>query len=363
MDVAIELRHVNKRFGDVIAVNDVNLTIYRNEFFSILGPSGCGKTTTLRMLAGFEEPTSGEILINGKPVNGVPAFKREANMIFQHLALFPHMDVYDNIAFGLRMKGVPKADIKERVGRALDLVELPQMASRRVKQLSGGQQQRVAIARALVNEPAVLLLDEPLGALDLKLRQQMQVELKELQERIGTTFVYITHDQSEALTMSNRLGVMRGGKLEQIGTTEEVYEHPKTLFVANFIGDNNVLRGNVCAIEPAMIAIDCQGLVIQAERTKNAAVEKTITMGQSLALSIRPLRMQVGEQARGADNHFQGRILEASYTGDIIDYRVELPGGNLVSVKVVTSGQTKYGVGDSVDVGWSREHAVLVHPE
>jgi spermidine/putrescine transport system ATP-binding protein len=239
----------------------------------------------------------------------------------------------------------------------LDLVELPQMASRRIKQLSGGQQQRIAIARALVNEPAVLLLDEPLGSLDLKLRQQMQVELKKLQERIGTTFVYITHDQSEALTMSNRLGVMRGGKLEQVGTTEEVYEHPKTLFVANFIGDNNVLHGNVCAIEPATISIDCQGLVIQAARTMAAA------MGQSIALSIRPLRIQVGEEASAVDNHFRGRIVEATYTGDIIDYRVELPGGNRVSVKVVTGGQTKHGVGDSVEVGWNREHAVLVLPE
>ncbi len=357
MDVAIELRNVTKQFGEVFAVDNISLTIYRNEFFSILGPSGCGKTTTLRMLAGFEEPSRGEIYINGKLVNGIPAHKREANMIFQHLALFPHMDVYDNIAFGLRMKGVGKAEIKERVGRVLDLVELPQMASRRIKQLSGGQQQRIAIARALVNEPAVLLLDEPLGALDLKLRQQMQVELKKLQERIGTTFVYITHDQSEALTMSNRLGVMRAGILEQVGTTEEVYEHPKTMFVANFIGDNNVLEGKVCAVAPGTVRIDCNGLIVEAERAE------AVTVGQAAGLSVRPLRIRMGAEIGAAENHFRGKVLDVTYTGDIIDYRIELAGGNRVSVKTLTGREHKHSAGDEVEVGWDREHGVVIVQE
>ena len=357
MDVAIELRRVVKRFGDVIAVNAISLTIYRNEFFSILGPSGCGKTTTLRMLAGFEHPTSGEIYINNTRVDSVPAYKRDANMIFQHLALFPHMDVYDNVAFGLRMKHVAKTEIRDKVRRALDLVELPGMDTRRIRQLSGGQQQRVAIARALVNEPAVLLLDEPLGMLDLKLRQQMQVELKKLQERIGTTFVYITHDQNEALTMSDRMGVMRAGTLQQVGTCEQVYERPKTLFVANFIGDSNVLKGTVMSFDASTLKVDCNGLAVLAARTGDVA------QGKAVALSVRPLRIHLGTEAAGCDNQFTGIVGEMTYTGDMIDYRVDLAGGNRVGVKALTGGQTKYELGDAVEVGWNKEHAVVVLPD
>src|SRR5918994_1247319 len=246
---AIELVSVEKEFTagghDVRAVEHVDLRIAEGEFFSLLGPSGCGKTTTLRMIAGFEEPTSGQILLHGRDMVGVPPFRRDVNMVFQQYALFPHMDVFENVAFGLRRKKVDKDEIRRRVAEALALVELEGRETRKPRQLSGGQQQRVALARALVNRPRALLLDEPLGALDLKLRQAMQLELKRIQREVGITFVYVTHDQEEALTMSDRIAVMNRGRIEQVSAPEDVYERPTTTFVAGFIGVSNLMPGKV----------------------------------------------------------------------------------------------------------------------
>ncbi|HLN13345.1 MAG TPA: ATP-binding cassette domain-containing protein, partial [bacterium] len=256
---AVELRHVHKWFGTVHAVRDVTLTIRKNEFFSLLGPSGCGKTTVLRMISGFEAPSQGDLYLEGRLANTIPPYHRDTNLIFQHLALFPHLDVYENIAFGLRLRRLSREEIRRKVHESLELVDLTGYGRRRIHQLSGGQKQRIAIARALVNEPAVLLLDEPLGALDLRLRVQMQLELKEIQHRVGTTFVYVTHDQTEALTMSNRIAVMRDGMVEQIGSGRDVYERPRTRFVAAFLGDSNLLEGEVDARDAARTTLRTRG--------------------------------------------------------------------------------------------------------
>ena len=245
MTAAVTLAGITKRFGDVVAVDDIDLEINDGEFFAMLGPSGCGKTTTLRMIAGLDFPTVGSLKIFGDEVGTLPPNKRPVNTVFQNYALFPHMNVLDNVAFGLRMQGAGKADARAKAADAIELVQLAGMESRRPSQMSGGQQQRVALARALVNEPKVLLLDEPLGALDLKLRQEMQGELKRLQENLGVSFVFVTHDQEEALTMSDRIAVMNEGRLLQVGTPEEIYEHPTNRFVADFIGQTNLLEGTV----------------------------------------------------------------------------------------------------------------------
>src|SRR5213078_4190419 len=243
--VAISLEGVVKRFGSVLAVEETTLDIRDGEFFSMLGPSGCGKTTTLRMIAGFEVPDEGRVLLRGADVTNVPPNQRNVNTVFQHYALFPHMNVFDNVSFGLELKKVPRGERRERVAEMLRIVQLEGMEKRKPQQLSGGQQQRVALARALVNRPAALLLDEPLGALDVKLRKQMQLELKRIQSTLGTTFVYVTHDQEEALAMSDRIAVMNGGRVEQIGSPREIYEHPQTAFVADFIGSLNALAVDV----------------------------------------------------------------------------------------------------------------------
>ena len=247
--IAVELREVTKKFGEVTAVDQIDLQIGDGEFFSLLGPSGCGKTTTLRMIGGFEMPTSGEVFISGEAQGFKPPFQRPVNTVFQSYALFPHMNIFQNVAFGLQMKKVPKDEIKTRVDEMLELVQLPGMGSRKPNQLSGGQQQRVALARALINHPQVLLLDEPLGALDLKLRKAMQLELKDIQERVGITFIYVTHDQEEALTMSDRIAVMNLGKVLQIGSAQEIYEQPQSRFVADFIGETNYLSGKVLRLQ------------------------------------------------------------------------------------------------------------------
>lgn len=353
-DIAVELRNVTKRFGDVVAVDNVSLKIRENEFFSLLGPSGCGKTTTLRMTGGFEYPTAGEIYIAGRMVIEVPPNKRDTNMIFQHLALFPHMDVYDNVAFGLRMKKLAKAVIKGKVTSALELVDLAELASRRISQLSGGQQQRVAIARALVNEPAVLLLDEPLGALDLKLRLQMQLELKELQHRVGTTFIYVTHDQSEALTMSDRLAVMRDGRMEQIGSCEDVYERPHTRFVASFIGDSNILDGVVSSLAVGRGVVDCKGMLVVVMRND------VLREGQPVAISVRPERIKVGREVSNCENVFSAEVRGVTYKGSLIDYELELPSGDTVVAQVQAGEDRLINNGDKVKVGWTKESSIAV---
>src|SRR5918999_2073613 len=257
----VRLERVTKVFKDVAAVDDVSLTIEEGQFFSLLGPSGCGKTTTLRMIGGFEEPSRGSIYLGGTEVTGLPPYKRDVNTVFQSYALFPHLNVYENVAYGLKRRKIGSDDIKRRVDEMLELVDLPAFGSRRITQMSGGQQQRVALARALVNRPQVLLLDEPLGALDLKLRKQMQLELKSIQHELGLTFVYVTHDQEEALTMSDRIAVMNRGVVEQIADPEEIYERPRTTFVAGFIGVSNLMPGEVVSVngDTAKVALAAGG--------------------------------------------------------------------------------------------------------
>jgi spermidine/putrescine transport system ATP-binding protein len=285
--LVVELRDVTKTFGEVTAVKNANIQIAGGEFFSLLGPSGCGKTTTLRMIAGFEQPTAGEIFLHGRSVAGIPAYQRPVNTVFQNYALFPHMTVWRNVAFGLEMKKVPKAEITRRVSEALELVQLIGMDERRPKQLSGGQQQRVALARALVNHPEVLLLDEPLGALDLKLRKAMQFELKQIQEQLGITFIYVTHDQEEALTMSDRIAVISMGEVQQIGAPREIYEHPNNRFVADFIGETNFITARVLSVAE-FVTLDIDGVEVLG-----TADNRPLSVEQKITLAIRPEKINL----------------------------------------------------------------------
>jgi putative spermidine/putrescine transport system ATP-binding protein len=307
VSVAIRMMDVSRHFGDVKAVDHLNLDIYDGEFFSLLGPSGSGKTTCLRLIAGFEQPSSGSILLHGQEMAGVPPFERDVNTVFQDYALFPHMTVGQNVAYGLMIKKVPRVEINRRVTEMLEMVRLPGLENRKPSQLSGGQRQRVALARALVNHPRVLLLDEPLGALDLKLRQQMQIELKAIQQKVGITFIFVTHDQEEALTMSDRLAVFNLGKIEQIGTPSEVYEHPTTGFVAGFVGTSNLISG---------------------------ATAERLT-GSSHTFSIRPEKIRitdVGQSVTSDMCSIVGTIRDVIYLGIYTRYLVELEGGGDVTV-------------------------------
>jgi len=296
MDPVITVDHVVKRFGDYVAVNDANFEIARGEFFSMLGPSGCGKTTTLRMIAGFEQPTTGRILLEGKDVSRVPPYRRNVNTVFQHYALFPHMSVYDNVAFGPRSRKLDEADVKKRVAELLEVVRLQKFATRKPTQLSGGQQQRVALARALVNYPSALLLDEPLGALDLKLRQAMQIELKRIQREVGITFIYVTHDQEEALTMSDRIAVMNEGRVEQIGSPEDIYHSPSSVFVANFIGVANLLPATVQSNAGKDITVLVGGnRLVQVDPGS-----RSWSVGDAATVMVRPERLRLSREANGA---------------------------------------------------------------
>ncbi len=312
----VELKSVTKRFGEVVAVDNISLAVKKGEFLSILGPSGCGKTTTLRLIGGFENPDSGEIYICGRSMKDIPPYERNVNTVFQNYALFPHMCVYDNIAFGLRMKKVRESEIKERVKAALELVKLSGFEKRYPKQLSGGEQQRVALARALINNPEVLLLDEPLGSLDQKLRKQMQIELKNLQTKLGITFIYVTHDQEEALTMSDRIAVMNKGKIEQVGNADDIYEKPRTRFVADFIGETNLLQGEVLSIDGTKATIQSNGLIFKI------LAEESYRKGESLWTSIRPEKIQVGQDLKGLDNIFSAIVKNEVYKGSITKYEV-----------------------------------------
>ncbi len=309
---AIEMRDVVKRFGEVNAVDHVSMGIRDGEFFSMLGPSGCGKTTSLRIIAGFEYPTAGEIYLNGTPIGTTPPYRRNVNTVFQSYALFPHMSVAENVAFGLEMKKVPRPEIATRVDEALEMVRLSGFGERRPRQLSGGQQQRVALARALVNRPDVLLLDEPLGALDLKLRKEMQIELKRLQERVGITFIFVTHDQEEALTMSDRIAVMSEGKVLQIGTPTEIYERPSCRFVADFIGESNFVRGRVSAVgSNAVTVTSADGLTLQGQ------LVQPVEVGDEVYVSVRPekARLSVQQPAEVTSNLFPVRVDRVAYIG------------------------------------------------
>ncbi len=352
-DYDVELCDLTKRFGDVVAVDRISLGVRRGEFFSLLGPSGCGKTTTLRMIGGFDVPTEGEVRLRGHGVNDLPPYRRSTNMVFQQLALFPHLSVFENVAFGLRVRRTPQPEVVRRVRGALDLVDLAAYDARQIQQLSGGQKQRVAIARALINEPAVLLLDEPLGALDLKLRIQMQAELKALQHRLGTTFIYVTHDQGEAMTMSDRIAVMRDGRVEQVGTPYEIYTRPRTRFVATFIGDANLFEGR-------LVGRDAAGTCIDAGPLRVLAPADGGDPGAAVGLSVRPEHVKVGRAADGLPNRWTGRVEEAVFMGSIVRFRLRLPGPLGVTAEMHNDEAAGVARGADVPVGWAREHVVIL---
>jgi spermidine/putrescine transport system ATP-binding protein len=343
----IRLVDLEKRFGAVRAVDGVSIDIAPGEFFSLLGPSGCGKTTTLRMIGGFELPTGGRILLRDRDITMDPPDKRPVNMVFQSYALFPHLDVGGNVAFGLKRKHVEKAEITRRVGEALELVHLAGYEGRKPYQLSGGQQQRVALARALVNRPTVLLLDEPLGALDLKLRRQLQLELKRIQVEVGITFVYVTHDQEEALTMSDRIAIMNQGKVEQLGTPEELYERPSTRFVADFIGTTNLLRGTV----------DAEGAVRLTTGELAPCSIGDLAEGSEVEISVRPEAITlVPPEAIGA---IRGSIEQAAYLGNTVSYQVRTGGGLVVSVLSPKTG-IRLPAGSDVAITWPAADALVL---
>jgi spermidine/putrescine transport system ATP-binding protein len=390
-DPAVELLHVTKRFGEFVAVEDTSLQIADGEFFSLLGPSGCGKTTTLRMIAGFEEPSSGQIFIKGQQVAGIPPYRRPVNTVFQSYALFPHMTVAQNVAFGLEMKKTAKDDIARRVDEALELVQLPGMAARKPKQLSGGQQQRVALARALVNRPQVLLLDEPLGALDLKLRKAMQLELKQIQAEVGITFIYVTHDQEEALTMSDRIAVMSNGEVQQVGKAKEIYEHPENRFVADFIGETNFINGKITELgSPAKVNIGDYTVL-------GMVGEHQVREGQSVTLAIRPEKIRLFAQNgdtldstilddrafvefvrrhTGADAGqnpglgvgdchvlVNGRVSEAIYIGTDMRYEIALSDNARIVARIQNIGlryDKPFEPGDDVYVHWLADNAQIL---
>ena len=352
---AIGIENVSKRFGSVGAVDDVSIEIRDGEFFSLLGPSGCGKTTTLRMVAGFELPDSGRILLQGDDVTTVPANKRPVNMVFQQYALFPHMTVYDNVAFGLKVKGVPRRDHGGRIEEMLRIVSLEGLEQRRPRQLSGGQQQRVALARALVNSPAALLLDEPLGALDVKLRKQMQLQLKAIQHDVGTTFVYVTHDQEEALAMSDRIAVMDGGRVEQIGTPREIYDHPSSAFVADFIGSLNAfdLRIDEFVGEHAVMRLGDEERVV-------AGLGADRRPGETVRVAVRPERVRItaaGSQPRDGGSRVDGTVAEVVFLGMYTQFHVDTRVGRIVSHRLADELRTSYESGSPVTLSWEPEQA------
>ena len=348
----VRLNEVEKEFDGVKVVKKLSLDIKEGEFLTLLGPSGCGKTTTLRMIAGFSEATSGEIMLEGVDVSGLKPNERNVNTVFQNYALFPHMTVEDNIAFGLVEKKVPKPEIKERVSEMIKLVRLEGLEKRKPAQMSGGQKQRVAIARALINKPRVLLLDEPLGALDLKLRKQMQLELKHLQQKLGITFVYVTHDQEEALTMSDRIAVMNEGIMEQIGTPDEVYNHPKTKFVASFVGESNILESYVKSVDGDLLHIDL-------EAGKAALHAKGFGVEEMIYICVRPENVKLSETPV---NHFsiRGKVLEHIFAGSVVKTEVELLTGQVLKV-ASHPNDAHMEVGKRVYVHWRPEDAIIVH--
>lgn len=354
----VQLENLHKSYGSFVAVNHLNLQIERGEFLTLLGPSGCGKTTTLRMIGGFETPTGGSIYVNGQDVKHLPPFKRDINTVFQSYALFPHMTLFENVAYGLKMRKVPKAEREQQAIEALRRVQLDHLKDHKPRQLSGGQQQRVALARALVNNPRVLLLDEPLGALDLKLRKEMQVELKHLHQQLGMTFVYVTHDQEEALTMSDRVAVMNGGKIEQLSTPEELYEVPQTRFVADFIGDTNLYEGDVLGQEGDQVILN-----LFNQRVAVPKKQVNVQLNQKVYLSIRPERIRCCSQAGTADggNLIQGVFEEKVYVGSFVRQIIRV-GGTQERVTVLETAQQcqHFAAGEQVTISWEHNHGILL---
>jgi spermidine/putrescine transport system ATP-binding protein len=349
-EIMVELKHVEKFFGENRVAKDVSFCVYQGEFLTILGSSGSGKTTTLRMIAGFENPDSGTILVEGKKVEEKEPYDREVNTVFQNYALFPHMNVFDNIAFGLKMKHIPKLEIRERVQAMLDLIQLSEYGLRKPDQLSGGQRQRVAIARAVVNRPKVLLLDEPLGALDLKLRKQMQFELKRMQKKLGITFIYVTHDQEEALSMSDRIAIMNNGCLEQLGTPQEIYEQPASKFVADFIGESNLFSGKVLAYDASCVSVSIdQGMIVG----KGKAMPE-----DEVYLSIRPEKIKISEQAK-SKFYLKGTIKETIYMGAMLRTLILLDGGQEIKMNTF-SGIDIPEIDTAVYVYWDVQDAYVI---
>jgi spermidine/putrescine transport system ATP-binding protein len=356
----LRLEDVTKRFGDFVAVDNLTLTVPQGSFFALLGPSGCGKTTTLRMVAGLEEPTAGRVHIGDEDITYLRPYKRPVNTVFQSYALFPHLTIFENVAFGLRRRGVK--GYKQKTQEMIDLVQLGPYAARKPTQLSGGQQQRVALGRALINEPGVLLLDEPLGALDLKLRRQMQIELKRIQTEIEVTFVHVTHDQEEAMTMADTIAVMNHGVIEQLGAPNDLYENPETTFVANFLGQSNLILVDVIDTATGNVVVDCHGQKVGVVASRSHAG------GRNAWLGVRPEKLHAG--AAGEGDHAGsnilagGRITDVSFVGVSTQYLVAMPWGQELMVFEQNTGhRSLFRNGDEVDITWSPDHAFLLDAE
>jgi spermidine/putrescine transport system ATP-binding protein len=360
-EYALEMVSVTKRFGDVVAVDDATFAIVQGEFFSLLGPSGCGKTTTLRIVAGFEEPTAGELFLNGIEATDIPPFNRDTNLVFQNYALFPHMSVFENVAFGPARAKVPKDEAARRVMETLATVRMDHLADRLPRQLSGGQQQRVGLARALVNRPAILLLDEPLGALDFKLRQDMQIELKRIQREVGISFMYVTHDQEEALTMSDRIAVMLEGRIEQIGTPEEIYLRPTSRFVADFIGKANLIN---CTIEAdgATPSIRLDDDTVFSVSSVAGTGDSGPTIGAAATIVLRPEHLQIALQPPPDSPHIVATVTDLIFQGAAQRYELEMGTGRRITVisPVLSEGYRSAEIGERVYVSWPDASAHLV---
>jgi len=342
------LTRITKEYGDFKAVDDLSLTIPKGSFFALLGPSGCGKTTTLRMIAGLEEPTVGSIHLGETDITTTKPYQRPINTVFQNYALFPHLTIFENIAFGLRRRGIK--DVDAEVNKVLNLVELPHLAGRKPTQLSGGQQQRIALARAIVNKPALLLLDEPLGALDLKLRRQMQIELKWIQKEVGLTFVHVTHDQEEAMTMADTIAVMNEGKIEQMGSPADLYDNPETAFVANFLGQSNLIKGTISGNDGDSLVVDLYGQKISVPKNRSHAVDNSMYAG------IRPEKFRISLLDTSVSGNVLtgGRIEDVSYIGVSTQYQVEMPWGQeLMVFEQNDDGVAPFNKGDAVNISWA----------
>jgi spermidine/putrescine transport system ATP-binding protein len=355
----VRLERVTKKFGDVKAVDDLSLSFDRGGFVALLGPSGCGKTTTLRMIGGFEEPTAGTVYLGEQDVTGLPPYKREVNTVFQNYALFPHMSIYDNVAFGIRQRGASKHDVSKQVPEMLDLVQLAGFEKRKPTQLSGGQAQRVALARALINKPRVLLLDEPLGALDLKLRKQMQIELKRIQTEVNITFIHVTHDQEEAMTMADRIAVMNQGRIDQIGPPMELYEQPKTAFVAGFLGVSNMVSATVENGGQVRLS-DGTSASVPAELLKDAP--------QNVRIGVRPEKVRLlpaSDPAEAGANRLAGTVRDVSYIGVSTQYIIDTPGGDELVAIVQNAGRGARHLnrGESVQLLWDPENTFVITDE
>ncbi len=355
----LRLDHVVKRFGAFLAVDDIELTIPQGSFFGLLGPSGCGKTTTLRMIAGLDEPTSGRLYLGEDDITYLRPYKRPVNTVFQSYALFPHLDIFENVAFGLRRRGVK--DVKAKVVEALELVELPHLARRKPPQLSGGQQQRIALARAIVNRPKVLLLDEPLGALDLKLRRQMQVELKRIQTEVGITFVHVTHDQEEAMTMADTVAVMNKGIIEQMGAPVELYESPRTVFAANFLGQSNLVRARRVGGDEGHVVAESHGQKVAVP------IDRLGEARESFLLGVRPEKIHLVEPGQGEEGLNRlggGTVVDASFSGVSTQYLVRMPWGQDLMVFAQNTGVgQRFPARAAVDLVWERGHTFGLAPD